>query len=78
MMTKEIAKADLSLARCWRASHSLVLLDGMADENQQALWFNGVVERGDKWVPGRRAASAQAGRRQFGFGTTVDKSMAVT
>src|SRR5262245_39068124 len=31
MMTKEIAKADLSMARCWEGHvNSLVLLDGMA------------------------------------------------
>src|SRR3989442_5647260 len=31
MMTKELAKADLSLARCWEGHiNSLVLIDGMA------------------------------------------------
>ena len=51
MMTKEIAKADLSLARCWEGhTNSLVLLDGIASEAQKALWFEGVVQRGEKWV----------------------------
>ena len=51
MMTKEIAKADLSLARCWEGHvNSLVLLDGMANDEQRARWFEGVVKRGDKWV----------------------------
>ncbi|MGH9898533.1 MAG: acyl-CoA dehydrogenase family protein, partial [Pyrinomonadaceae bacterium] len=39
MMTKELAKADLSLARCWEGhNNSLVLLDGIASESQKALW----------------------------------------
>src|SRR5712691_12908409 len=51
MMTKEIARADLSLARCWEGhANSLVLLDGMANESQKKRWFAGVVERGEKWV----------------------------
>src|SRR5213075_1897474 len=41
MMTKEIARADLSLARCWEGHvNSLVLLDGMANEEQRARWFD--------------------------------------
>ncbi|HEU4388485.1 MAG TPA: acyl-CoA dehydrogenase family protein, partial [Blastocatellia bacterium] len=51
MMTKEIAKADLSLARCWEGhTNSLVLLDAIADESQKARWYEGVVARGEKWV----------------------------
>ena len=51
MMTKEIAKSDLSLARCWEGHvNSLVLLDGMANDEQKARWFEGVIDRGDKWV----------------------------
>src|SRR4026209_1335860 len=51
MMTKEIARADMSLARCWEGHvNSLVLLDGMATEAQKSRWFKGVVERGEKWV----------------------------
>src|SRR5215218_2793795 len=44
MMTKEIARVDLSLARCWEGHcNSLVLLDGMCNEKQKARWFKGVV-----------------------------------
>src|SRR5262245_52114021 len=47
MMTKEIAKSDLSLARCWEGHvNSLVLLDGIAKDEQKARWFRGVVDRG--------------------------------
>src|SRR5690349_10816335 len=51
MMTKEIAKADMSLARCWEGHvNSLVLLDGIANEEQKQRWFEGIVKRGEKWV----------------------------
>ena len=51
MMTKEIARVDMSLSRCWEGHvNSLVLIDGMATEDQKSRWFKGVVERGEKWV----------------------------
>jgi alkylation response protein AidB-like acyl-CoA dehydrogenase len=74
MMTKEIAKADLSLARCWEGHvNSLVLLDGMAAEEQKARWFKGVVERGDIWVAWSGEPQARAPGETVRFGTTVEK-----
>lgn len=74
MMTKEIAKADLSLARCWEGHvNSLVLLDGMATDEQKARWFEGVVERGDKWVAWSGEPQARAPGETMRFGTTVEK-----
>ena len=74
MMTKEIAKADLSLARCWEGHvNSLVLLDGMATEAQKARWFAGVVERGDKWVAWSGEPQARAPGETRRFGTHVEK-----
>jgi alkylation response protein AidB-like acyl-CoA dehydrogenase len=36
MITKEIAKSDLSLARCWEGhANSLAILDGMATEDRR-------------------------------------------
>jgi len=74
MMTKEIAKTDLSLARCWEGhANSLVLLSGMADEDQRARWFKGVVDRGEKWVAwSGEPQSPKPGERQR-FGTTVEQ-----
>ena len=49
MMTKELAKADLSLARCWEGhANSLVLIDGMAAKEQKSRWFGDVVRNGLK------------------------------
>lgn len=74
MMTKEIAKADLSLARCWEGHvNSLVLLDGMAGEEQRARWFKGVVERGDKWVAWSGEPQARKPGEPVRFGTTVER-----
>jgi alkylation response protein AidB-like acyl-CoA dehydrogenase len=74
MMTKEIAKADLSLARCWEGHvNSLVLLDGMTTEEQRRRWFKGVVERGDKWVAWSGEPQARKPGEPVRFGTTVEK-----
>jgi alkylation response protein AidB-like acyl-CoA dehydrogenase len=74
MMTKEIAKADLSLARCWEGHvNSLILLDGIANETQQARWFEGVVAHGDKWVAWSGEPQARAPGEKLRFGTTVEK-----
>jgi len=74
MMTKEIAKADLSMARCWEGhANSLVLLNGMADEEQRARWFKGVVERGEKWVAWSGEPQARKPGESTRFGTRVER-----
>jgi alkylation response protein AidB-like acyl-CoA dehydrogenase len=74
MMTKEIARADLSLARCWEGHvNSLVLLDGMATEEQKSRWFKGVVERGEKWVAWSGEPQARKPDEPVRFGTSVEK-----
>jgi len=74
MMTKEIAKVDLSLARCWEGHvNSLVLLDGMATPEQKSRWFKDVVERGHKWVAWSGEPQARAPGEMMRFGTNVTK-----
>jgi alkylation response protein AidB-like acyl-CoA dehydrogenase len=74
MMTKELAKADLSLARCWEGHvNSLVLLDGMAGPEQKAAWFGGVVERGEKWVAWSGEPQSRAPGETVRFGTRVER-----
>ena len=74
MMTKEIARADMSLARCWEGHvNSLVLIDGMSTEEQKARWFKGVVERGEKWVAWSGEPQARKPDEPIRFGTTVEK-----
>jgi alkylation response protein AidB-like acyl-CoA dehydrogenase len=74
MMTKELAKADLSLARCWEGhANSLVLLDGMATDEQKARWFGEVVRKGHKWVAWSGEPQARAPGETTRFGTHVKK-----
>jgi alkylation response protein AidB-like acyl-CoA dehydrogenase len=73
LITKEIAKADLSLARCWEGhSNSMVLIDGMGTDAQKQRWFSGVVNRGEIWVAwsGEPQARASTEKRSFGTSTT--------
>jgi alkylation response protein AidB-like acyl-CoA dehydrogenase len=74
MMTKELAKADMSLARCWEGHvNSLVLLDNLASAAQKARWFEGVVERGERWVAWSGEPQARAPGERVRFGTTVEE-----
>lgn len=51
MLTKSIASADLSLARCWEGHcNAMCLLAGVANDGQKRRWFEGVVERGEIWA----------------------------
>jgi len=74
MMTKEIAKADMSLARCWEGHvNSLVLLDGIANENQKSRWFEGIVKRGEKWVAWSGEPQARKPGESASVGTNVQR-----
>ena len=74
MMTKEIAKADLSFARCWEGHvNSMVLLDGMVKGEQRKHWFDGVVKHGDKWVAWSGEPQARKPGEKVRFGTSVEK-----
>ncbi len=72
MMTKELAKADLSLARCWEGhANSLVLIDELGSEEQKGRWFGGVVDRGEKWVAWSGEPQARKPGQKSPFGTEV-------
>lgn len=75
MMTRELAKADLSLARCWEGhTNSLVLLDALAVGEQRERWFEGVVSRGEKWVAWSGEPQAPKPGEARRFGTTVSRT----
>ena len=72
MMTREFARADLSLARCWEGHvNSVVLLDGLANEEQKSRWFDGIVNRGEIWVAWSGEPQVPAPGETVRFGTTV-------
>ena len=66
MITKEIAKSDLSLARCWEGhANSLALLDGIATDDQKDALVRRSrrarrqVGRVERRAPGARARAAR-------------------
>jgi alkylation response protein AidB-like acyl-CoA dehydrogenase len=74
MITKEFAKVDLALARCWEGhTNSLVLLDGMATEEQRDRWFPRIVDDGQIWVAWSGEPQARGPSQTTGFGTSVAK-----
>jgi alkylation response protein AidB-like acyl-CoA dehydrogenase len=75
MITKELAKADLSLARCWEGhTNSLVLIDALGTEEQRERWFDGVVRQGEKWVAWSGEPQAAKPGETRRFGTTVTRT----
>jgi alkylation response protein AidB-like acyl-CoA dehydrogenase len=74
LMTKELAKVDLSLARCWEGHcNSMVLIGGMGTEEQKQRWFSGVVDRGETWVAWSGEPQARASSEKLAFGTTTTR-----
>ncbi|GAA3543321.1 acyl-CoA dehydrogenase family protein [Amycolatopsis ultiminotia] len=72
LMTKELAKADLSLGRCWEGhTNSLVLLDALASARQQERWFEGIVHGGQKWVAWSGEPQARKPGEGTRFGTSI-------
>ncbi|MEC4985059.1 MAG: acyl-CoA dehydrogenase family protein [Oscillatoria sp. PMC 1068.18] len=72
MMTKELAKVNLSLARCWEGhTNCQVLLAAMANESQKKRWFEGIVRRGEKWAAWSGEPQSKIPGQKIDFGTTV-------
>ncbi|MEM7063923.1 MAG: acyl-CoA dehydrogenase family protein [Cyanobacteria bacterium P01_B01_bin.77] len=72
MITKELAKANLSLARCWEGHiNCQVLLAAMANESQKERWFKGMVQRGEKWAGWSGEPQSKTPGQKARFGTTV-------
>jgi alkylation response protein AidB-like acyl-CoA dehydrogenase len=72
MMTKALSKANMSLARCWEGHvNSQLLLTGLANEEQQARWFKGIVERGETWAAWSGEPQSCVPGQPARFGTIV-------
>jgi alkylation response protein AidB-like acyl-CoA dehydrogenase len=73
-MTRELAKADMSLARCWEGHvNAQVLLAAMACRRQQARWFEGIVGRGEIWAAWSGEPQSGVPGQSSQFGTTLRK-----
>jgi alkylation response protein AidB-like acyl-CoA dehydrogenase len=74
MMTKELARADMSLARCWEGHvNSQVLISALANDEQKARWFEGIVNRGDIWVAWSGEPQSKVPGQASNFGTRLRK-----
>lgn len=72
MMTKEIASVDMSLARCWEGhANSQLLLAAIANQSQQERWFDGIINRGEKWVSWSGEPQSRIPGQPVRFGTTT-------
>ena len=71
-MTRELARADMALARCWEGHvNSQVLLAAMAGESQKARWFEGIVARGELWAAWSGEPRSRVPGQAAEFGTTL-------
>jgi alkylation response protein AidB-like acyl-CoA dehydrogenase len=74
MMTKELARADMSLARCWEGHvNSQVLISALANEEQKVRWFEGIVDRGDIWVAWSGEPQSKVPGQALSFGTHLQE-----
>jgi alkylation response protein AidB-like acyl-CoA dehydrogenase len=72
MMTKELAKVDMALARCWEGHvNSQMLLNALGDDRQKKRWFEGIVERGEIWAAWSGEPQARRPGQTARFGTVV-------
>jgi alkylation response protein AidB-like acyl-CoA dehydrogenase len=75
MITKELAKADMALARCWEGHvNSQMLLSGLGDDRQKSRWFQGIVDRGEIWAAWSGEPQARIPGQTTRFGTVVRRA----
>jgi alkylation response protein AidB-like acyl-CoA dehydrogenase len=71
-MTTEIAKADMSTARCWEGhNNALMLLDNLASHAQKERWFSGVVNKGEIWTVWSGEPLLKTPGQKSKIGTTI-------
>lgn len=74
LMTAQLARANMSLARCWEGHvNAQVLIAALGSAEQQARWFEGIVARGDLWVAWSGEPQASVPGQKAAFGTTLEK-----
>ncbi len=74
-MTTEIAKADMSFARCWEGhNNALMLLDNLGSYIQKEKWFSGVINHGDIWTVWSGEPLLRTPGQKKSIGTTLTKT----
>jgi len=73
-MTKEIAKADMSAARCWEGHvNSQVLIGAFGTGEQKKRWFEGVVAGRELWVAWSGEPQSKIPGQKAHFGTHITR-----
>lgn len=75
LMTVELARANMSLARCWEGHvNSQVLIAALGSNAQKERWFEGIVSRGDIWVAWSGEPQASVPGQKTAFGTSLERA----
>ncbi|WDE01622.1 acyl-CoA dehydrogenase family protein [Thalassomonas actiniarum] len=73
-MTRAIAKADLSFARCWEGhNNALMLIDKLAKTEQKQRWFSEVMQKGHRWAAWSGEPQTKLPHQQYSIGTRIEK-----
>ena len=71
-ITRAIAKADLSFARCWEGhNNALLLIDALASDSQKKRWFGRLMQKGCCWAAWSGEPQSKVPGQQGRVGTTV-------
>jgi alkylation response protein AidB-like acyl-CoA dehydrogenase len=74
LLTRELARVNLSLARCYEGhANSMVLIDAMGTDDQKSAFFAGVVRRGELWAAWSGEPQTRLPGSAASVGTTVTK-----
>jgi alkylation response protein AidB-like acyl-CoA dehydrogenase len=74
LMTQALARGDLSFGRCWEGhANSLLILDGLASDEQKRRYFGGVIIRGERWAAWSGEPQTKATGEVTTFGTRVER-----
>lgn len=77
MMVRELAKVDLAMARCWEGhNNAQILLAANASIAQKQRWFEGMVQRGEKWAAWSGEPLTKVPGQTTSIGTTVQETAA--
>ncbi|WDE08025.1 acyl-CoA dehydrogenase family protein [Thalassomonas viridans] len=73
-MTRAIAKADLSFARCWEGhNNALMLIDKLANGEQKQRWFSEITAKGHRWAAWSGEPQTKLPHQQYSIGTRVEQ-----
>jgi alkylation response protein AidB-like acyl-CoA dehydrogenase len=74
-MTVALARANMSLARCWEGhTNAQMLIGALGSPEQKERWFEGIVFRGDIWVAWSGEPQARVPGQTSAFGTSLRKA----